>query len=69
MPPMPSLRGERVVRALGKAGFKVARRASVRRPWVAVILAALHDGARHLSARSAQPRGRVPAAPPAQPEQ
>lgn len=25
MPPMPSLRGERVVRALGKAGFKVAR--------------------------------------------
>jgi predicted RNA binding protein YcfA (HicA-like mRNA interferase family) len=25
MPPVPSLRGERVVRALGKAGFKVAR--------------------------------------------
>ena len=25
MPPVPSLRGERVVRALEKAGFKVAR--------------------------------------------
>ena len=25
MPPVPSLRGERVVRALGRAGFKVAR--------------------------------------------
>jgi predicted RNA binding protein YcfA (HicA-like mRNA interferase family) len=25
MPPVPSLRGERIVRALEKAGFKVAR--------------------------------------------
>ena len=36
--------------------YAVARTASVRRPSVAVILAALHDGARHLSARSAHPR-------------
>ena len=33
--------------------YAVARTASVRRPSVAVILAALHDGAKHLSARSA----------------
>ena len=31
--------------------YAVARTASVRRPSVAVILAALHDGAKHLSAR------------------
>ncbi len=47
--------------------YAVARTASVRRPSVAVILAALHDGAKHLSARTAQPRHRPPAAPPAPP--
>ena len=46
--------------------YAVARTASVRRPSVAVILAALHDGAKHLSARTAQPRHRPPAAPPGQ---
>src|ERR1700733_15050853 len=49
--------------------YAVARTASVRRPSVAVILAALHDGAKHLSARGAQPRSRPPPAPadPGQP--
>ena len=46
--------------------YAVARTASVRRPSVAVILAALHDGAKHLSARTAQPRHRSSAAPPGQ---
>ena len=46
--------------------YAVARTASVRRPSVAVILAALHDGAKHLSARTAQPRHRAPAAPSGQ---
>ena len=45
--------------------YAVARTASVRRPSVAVVLAALHDGAKHLSARTAQPR-RSSAAPPGQ---
>jgi DNA-binding transcriptional LysR family regulator len=48
--------------------YAVARTASVRRPSVAVILAALHDGAKHLFTRSAQPRSR-PSGPPADPGQ
>ena len=32
MPPVPSLRGERIVRALEKAGFKVARVTGMRHP-------------------------------------
>ena len=48
--------------------YAVARTGIVRRPSVAVILAALHDGAKHLSARAAQPRPR-PSAAPADPAQ
>ncbi len=36
--------------------YAVARAASVRRPSVAVILAALHDGAKHLPGRGARTR-------------
>ena len=38
--------------------YAVARTASVRRPAVAVILSALHDGARHLPSRATPAYGR-----------
>ncbi len=44
--------------------YAVARTASVRRPSVAVILAALHNGAKHLPGRRAVPRTPAPPALP-----
>ena len=50
--------------------YAVARTASVRRPSVAVILAALHDGAKQLYSRGSQSRNRssMPPVNPAQSE-
>ena len=46
--------------ALARDVYAVARTASVRRPSVAVILAALHSGARHLPGRRAVPANTAP---------
>ncbi len=55
---------------LARDVYAVARTASVRRPSVAVVLAALHDGARHLATRPHRPRGPrpSPAAPVPDPD-
>ena len=52
---------------LARDVYAVARTASVRRPGVAVVLAALHDGARHLPGRQQRSRAtaRTAPAPPA----